>query len=316
MSETQNKNNLPLVSIIVPTYNGEEFLEDAIESVLNQSFQNYELIISDDDSNDKTNEIIDKYGDEPRLSFFQNGQRLGIGGNWNQGLKRTNGRYIKILCQDDILKPNYIKEAVEVLENDDSISLVTTFEKFFGDSDKVRNENDIPFSGKVEGYKAFKSVLKEGNWIGGPTAVTFRKSDLIVGEFDTDLKCGLDYEMWLRILKKGNLYIIPKILYQSRIHHEQATSDCRENLGFEKDDIRILGKLKSKPELYPNISESEIEKSLIFSVRILINKSLKMKREKIIPTGKFLKKYIGGLRTTFFLTRGVLMRLVTKFRQF
>lgn len=314
MINTQNENGSPRVSIIIPSYNGEEFIREAIDSVLNQTFQDFELIISDDASTDKTREIAQEYSSDPRISFFQNNKQLGIGGNWNRGIERSKGRYIKILCQDDIIKPGYLEKSVEVLENDESVSLVTTFEQFFGESDRVRNQKEIPFTKRVNGTNVQKSVLKNGNWIGGPTAVTFRRANLSVGMFDSSLKCGLDYEMWLRLLTTGDLYVVPEILFQSRIHKGQATTGCQRNLGFDKDKIRILNKINESPKMYGGLDTTIVREVLERSVRLYVDKSLNSDAVRISSVLMFLNQNIGFPGSISSLTRGVILRSLYRFR--
>lgn len=314
MINSRKENRLPLVSVIIPSFNGAEFIKETIDSVLNQSFQNFEMIITDDASTDHTKEIIRDYRTDSRISFFQNNERLGIGGNWNHGIEKSHGKYIKILCQDDIIKPHYLEKVVEILENDSSISLVTTFEQFFGDSDRIRNEKDIPFKERAEGAKVQNHVLKKGNWIGGPTAVTFRRKDLSVGMFDTSLECGLDYEMWLRLLGEGDLYVVPEILFQSRIHKHQATSGCIRYLGFEKDRIRILNKMKEKPEIYGGIDSDILQEATEQSIRVFVDRSLKHNLINKTDIFQFLHQHIGFPRSITSMVRGMVVKSLASFK--
>ncbi|MDZ7719658.1 MAG: glycosyltransferase [Balneolaceae bacterium] len=305
MVSSQYKDKSPLVSVIIPTYNGEKFLKETIESVLNQTFDDYELIICDDLSNDLTVEIIDQYLDEPKVSFFQNDRRLGIGGNWNNGIKKSSGKYVKILCQDDILLENYLRDATDVLEQDDHISLVTTFEGFFGKYDRVLHYENLPLihrenkpPGKMNRQKARESVLKYGNWIGGPTCTIFRKSDLgKVGLFSESIYCSLDWEQWLRLLAVGDLYVLPKMLLKTRLHNLQETNNCLRNLGFKKDRVKILKLIKNHPEIYGNFKTGDLNQWIDHSILKLMDGASNNERVNFGEIISFLNKQVGFYRT-------------------
>jgi glycosyltransferase involved in cell wall biosynthesis len=115
----------PKVSVCIPVYNGEDYLSETIKSVLNQSFQDFEIVIVDNQSTDKTVNIIQSFNDS-RIVFFQNETNIGLIGNWNMVMKKARGKYIKILPADDLIYPDCLKLQVEVFEKDTAkkISLV------------------------------------------------------------------------------------------------------------------------------------------------------------------------------------------------
>ena len=268
MADLHIKNTPPLVSVIIPTLNGEQFLKQAIDSVYKQSFQNFELIITDDVSTDGTEKIVSKYQKDSRLYFFQNKNRLGIGGNWNYGIQQARGKYIKILCQDDLLMENYLEEKISVLEEFDSVTLVSSFEEFLGEFERVKNRANLPainrdskLANRIDGHKAQQTIFKFGNWIGGPTSAMFRSKDLRdIGFFNESLSCSLDTEYWLRLLAVGDLFIVPKILFKTRLHRAQESNNCIRNLGFRKDRIHILHAVKTTPELFGNHDIPELNR--------------------------------------------------------
>lgn len=107
---------LPLVSICIPTFNGSRFLRETLESVLNQTYENLEIRISDHSSTDNTEEIVKSFHDS-RIEFHTQAPGGGVESNWNASIAGASGKYIKLLCQDDILKPECISKQVEILEN-------------------------------------------------------------------------------------------------------------------------------------------------------------------------------------------------------
>ena len=104
----------PTVSIAMPTYKGELFIRAAIESVLQQSFQDFELIISDDNSPDETQAIVESFED-PRIIYIRQDKNLGPEGNWNSCLSLARGKYFKLLPHDDLLRTDCLSRQVAVL---------------------------------------------------------------------------------------------------------------------------------------------------------------------------------------------------------
>ena len=215
--------SLPLVSVLIPTYNYAHYLDEAISSVLNQTFTDFELIIVDDNSTDNTDEVMSKYKTNKKISFYKNPVNLGLVGNFNKCIEYSKGKYLKYLLADDKLHPQILEKFVAVMENDASISLVTSNNEMFGIKTKKRA---LPFQGLQEGKKVIYESLKEGrgNWIGEPTVVMFRKSDLTIGKFSNKYTCLVDINMWLRLLMVGNCYILPEYLSYFRHHAKQASS--------------------------------------------------------------------------------------------
>lgn len=108
---------MKIVSLVMPVYNGEEFLQNAIESVLKQNYHNYELIIVDDGSTDSTNKIVQRFSDKRIKYFFQN--NTGVSGARNLGIIKSIGDYICFIDSDDLLEPNYLDTLVELISDSD-----------------------------------------------------------------------------------------------------------------------------------------------------------------------------------------------------
>jgi glycosyltransferase involved in cell wall biosynthesis len=212
--------NSPLVSVLIPTYNKADFIKEAIESVLAQTYENFELIIVDDCSSDNTADIVKEFLDDNRVKFFQNERNLGIGGNWNKTLSYAKGKYIKYLMADDKFEPYLLEKYVKIMEAHKQVSMVTSYRGIFGDVSSVIKQ---PETGLVDSKRAIELTLKHGNWIGEPTTVMFRKDNLWVGTFKTEFKFLLDIDMWIRQLVCGPLYVIPEVLTWFRQYGGQTT---------------------------------------------------------------------------------------------
>ncbi|MCX7770748.1 MAG: glycosyltransferase [Proteobacteria bacterium] len=220
----------PLVSVLIPTYNKGEFIQEAIESVLNQTYQNLELIIVDDCSSDNTLEIVKKFLNDKRVRFYQNEKNLGIGGNWNKTLSYAKGKYIKYLMADDKFEPHLLEKYVEIMEKYPEVSLVTSYRGIFGEREEVIKQPEIGF---IDRKRAIELTLKHLNWIGEPTTVMFRKENLWVGTFKTEFRFLLDIDMWIRQLSCGALYVIPEVLSWFRQYSEQTTKLVKKSF----DDV-------------------------------------------------------------------------------
>lgn len=213
----------PKVSVLIPTYNYGHFLSEAINSVLIQTYQDFELIIVDNCSTDNTEEIVNNYAkNDARIKFMRNPENIGMYRNYNQALLLAQGEYIKFLNADDKFEPTLLEKFVRVLDNDKTISVVTSYRQYFG------SKNDIlksPLKGKLESTTVIFSSLKKGNWIGEPTTVMFRRENLNLGLFDISLLMIADQDMWLRHMRVGSLYIIDEVLSYFRIHENQGTAE-------------------------------------------------------------------------------------------
>lgn len=218
----------PKVSVLIPTYNYAQFLPEAIESVLNQTFDDFELIIVDNKSEDNTIEIVKNYmKKDKRISLYVNEKNIGMYRNYNQALLYAKGEYIKFLNADDKLHFKNLEIFSSILDSNSNISLVTSLRQFFGD------KNDVLYNSFEEGEYEAKEIilrsLKEGNWIGEPTVVMFRRRNLNLGLFDVSLLMFADFDMWLRQLQVGNLYFVKNVLSYIRSHKNQSTKQLNEN---------------------------------------------------------------------------------------
>ena len=238
--------NQPLVSVCIPTYNGERFIDEALQSVFSQTYKNIELIISDDKSADNTiNIIISAMKNCPFHYLISNHMPCGIGANWNNCIRNANGKYIKFLFQDDTLKNDCVEKMVRLAECDDQIGLVFSKRSFICNSNDAFFEKWIRQYSNVHNYwynlktiNSGKALLKScsnllsnpKNKVGEPTSVLLRKS--IFGKtdcFNEQLVQVLDYEFWYRVFKSFKVGFIDESLVNFRLHENQATQKNRGN---------------------------------------------------------------------------------------
>lgn len=282
-----------LVSVCIPTYNGEQYIEEALDSILEQTYRNLEVIISDDQSTDGTLEVIKNFKTKEivPIRIFSNKPR-GIGANWNNCIRKANGKYIKFLFQDDVLYPECIEELVYLIENNKNVELSACKRKILVMGDRtpeienwIRIYGDLQkhillctkgvslISKRIFRHKSFLEIPR--NKIGEPTATLFKRALVKeVGYFREDLDQILDYEFYYRILKKHNIALTNKELVIFRVHDAQASSVNR--------------KLGSKDHL---LYESIVYKNYFKLLGFQNQKNLFLKYHRV---GKAIKRILDG----------------------
>ncbi len=231
---------MPKVSICIPTFNYAHYLPETIDSILAQSYSDFELIIVDDCSTDNTAELMPQYAQrDPRIRFYRNERNLGMVENWNRCLDLARGEYVKIMGADDILEPACIEKSIQVLSENPGVAVVSSARLLIdGQSRPLRVEAFADAFRVTEGKTIIKICFFTGNRIGEPVAVTFRKHDADRG-FDSRYRQLTDLEMWFHLLERGDFAFIPDVLCRFRVHGAQATKANIQSLKFI-DDNRLL----------------------------------------------------------------------------
>jgi glycosyltransferase involved in cell wall biosynthesis len=252
----------PLVSICIPTFNGDRFITETLESVLNQTYRPLEIIISDDNSSDRTLEIVHSLldihleSDSDLQIRIHAHERLGLAKNWNFCLETSTGEYIKFLFQDDLLQPECVAEMVKLALQDDQIGLV------FCQRDIICEDNlsfDPLYSAITTHWHHLQSIqsglallldpnlLKEPlNKIGEPSNVLLAKWAIAqVGGFDSNLVQVLDWDMWLRFMAYGKVAYLDRELVSFRVHKTQVSQDNAQSGASWLDNWRLQLKMLS-----------------------------------------------------------------------
>lgn len=238
----------PLVSVCLPVYNGEQYLAQSIESVLAQSYSNFELLIADDCSGDSSTEICQQFAKlDKRIRFWRNDTTRGLFANYNRCIKRASGTFIKPFAQDDVLHPEMLAKSVAVLQSHKGVSLLSVGRSWINADGADITEcvtsplaerfvpADCPVPGSVVIRKALSPVT---NFIGEPVAVLFRAALKGAG-FDEDLAHIGDLEYWIRLLNKGSFYFLSEVLCSYRSHPESQTRRNWENCSISTDFLKL-----------------------------------------------------------------------------
>ena len=235
----------PKVSVLMSVYNGLPYLHESIESILNQTYTDFEFVIIDDCSTDKSWSILEKYAtQDSRIKLYQNEHNLGLTKSLNKGLKLAQGEYIARQDADDISLPERLQKQVYCLSEESDVILVSSEWESIDNQDHVLGNSQ----------RAIEPILVTWylhfvNYIGGHSQVVYRrKSVLSVGCYCESYPYAQDYELWLRLSKKGKIVILPDILLKYRVHDESISSKSKETQ-------RKLALLTAKNELSNLISE-------------------------------------------------------------
>lgn len=186
----------PLVSIITPVYNSEKTIDQTIESVIRQNYHNWEMIIVDDGSTDRSNELIkNKIKTDSRIKIYENSEKMGPAVSRNVGLRETRGKYITFLDGDDIWLENFLSSTISLMEIEGYPFVFSSYRRISEDGCSNFGSYIVP---RQVGYE----MLLKTNYIPCLTAMYNAE---IIGKryFDTGVEYAEDYVYWLSILKEG-----------------------------------------------------------------------------------------------------------------
>ncbi|MDY6934515.1 MAG: glycosyltransferase family A protein [Spirochaetota bacterium] len=215
----------PIVSIIIPTYNRAEMLKRAIDSVLLQTFQDFELIVISDGSTDNTDKIILHYNDDPRIVYIKRDISGGASAARNEGLKIAKGKYIAFLDDDDEWVPDKLELQLPLIENSSKkVGLVYAWMEYFEDKKPVAI-NAPQLKGNV-----FPEMLDKQAIGGCPTIIIKKEVVDKVGYFDEELPRGNDGDYWRRITKHYLVDFTPKVLAKVYIGHDRISVNNKKGL--------------------------------------------------------------------------------------
>lgn len=243
-------NHRKKITVAMPVYNGEKFLAKTIDSILAQTYSDFEMLIVDDGSTDNSAKILEKYAtQDKRIKVLYNGKNMGIVYTRNRSFSESDSEYIAILDHDDIALPNRLKEQIDFLDSHQEFGLVGSWVEQIDENDKP---NGIVWKYSVS-PEEIRSLMLFGNHF-AQSSVTIRKKTLADIPYRQDYIYAEDYDLWTRIAEKWKVWNLPKILVKYRVHTAGITKtkpDFPKNAAI-KVQIRLLKNLGLNP------SEEEI----------------------------------------------------------
>ena len=235
--------NNPLVSVIIPSYNHEQYIEKSIQSVINQSYENIEIIIVDDASTDNTCGIIEKFNDTRMIKVYR---RYNLGGviNLNKGIEQAKGKYIAILNSDDYWHVNKLEIQVAFLESNSEYGAVFSNCEFIDERGNFLTRRsylyyDIFYQENRKQEEWLRKFFFDQNCICHPSILIHKELYDRVGLYDPRLRQLPDFKMWINILKVTNIYVLDQKLVYFRILDKGKNTSGNT----DKNNIRIKNEL-------------------------------------------------------------------------
>ncbi len=241
---------MPNVSVIIHTYNNEKFIVETIESVLNQTYRDYEIIVVDDGSVDGTHDALLPYMQQIRYHYKENG---GIASAKNTGIRLSQTEFIAFLDHDDLWAPDKLKLQMECFNENPQVGLVYAKYTSFRDGKELRTKPEKGYSGWI-----FKELLSK-SFIQTSTVMVKKECLDAVGPYDESFSLGDEYDMFLRISKKFQCGFIDKGLTRYRVHDTNASKD---DFLFDKENLGVYKKV------YNNFTDLNGEEKKILRKRI------------------------------------------------
>lgn len=221
------------ISVVTASYNYHDYIKEAVQSVLDQTYQDWELIIVDDCSTDNSVEVIKSFKDD-RIKLFVNEKNLGLKETVKRGIENAAGDWIVFLESDDTLMPDNIEKKVEIAKKYTDINLIFNDCEFFGDENKVRDFNIA--LGKTRAVLRRKTYPNKmfynfylSNKIFTFSSVMAKRKDLMKMSFNPPMDCLLDWWLWVQMAYLGKFYYIPELLTGWRLHTDSYIYKSKHN---------------------------------------------------------------------------------------
>lgn len=277
---------MPTVSVIIPSYNHRPFIAKAIESVLNQSYPDFELLVEDDGSTDNTEEVLKSFNDE-RFSYKINKSNSGAGIVTKNLIDKSKGKYIALLNSDDYWNSDKLYKQVNFLNNNKDVAACFTRVNYINQNDEHIAPSSLTFgevfneSNRSRG-QWLRHFLYKGNCLCNPSVMIHAYILKDIGVYKNTLRQLPDFELWTRLLKGHDIYVLEEALVHFRIlsHGANASSESDLNRGrilseymliYERffDDvdkstlIHGFGDLLIIPEM-PSFRHENIERAFLY----------------------------------------------------
>jgi len=223
----------PAVSVIVPTYRHEGFIDETLASVFAQTFRDFEVIVVNDGSPDQTTARLRPWIDAGKIRYYEQAN-AGQSSARNAGLRLARGNFVALLDDDDVWPANKLEWQVERLRSQPQAVVTYGYARGFGSNQAFRNPEKLGESGRI------KEILLRRNIIMSPGQALVRAKDLAaIGGFDEKIRGADDWDLWLRLADRGSYDYVDRCALRYRVHAKNASADSRYMFGAL---IRVLHK--------------------------------------------------------------------------
>ncbi len=255
---------MPKVSICIPAYNQIEYLKRTIDSVIIQTFTDYEIVITDDSVSNVVRDLVNDYNGVGKIKYFKNSKSLGSPENWNESLRRATGDYIKIMHHDDwFYDKNSLGKYVALLDENPTsdFAFAATLASSENDNDYIHEVN------KHQILELFNNplVLFKNNFVGAPSTTIFRRKNDIF--FDRNMKWLVDFDFYIRVLSINNKFEYSNEVLTVTFRPEgRVTEFCENNMEIEIFEyFYLINKIHKNPKLS---ASREYKKSMIRVINV------------------------------------------------
>lgn len=259
----------PFVSVVITALNGEQHIGQCLRSILDQTYQSIEILIADDASEDRTLEIVGEFAD-PRVRILPAvGVRLGLHQNWTRAIAAAKGKYVKLVCHDDVLMPTCLSIQVEMLEQNVDAVLASGRRQIIDDRGRIlikaRGLNHLVSEHgsqiKNGGLLARACVRAGTNLLGEPASVLIRRSSLPDPLFDTRWRYGIDLEFYFRCIRFLSAVVDNRVVCGFRVSHNQLSARLALDQATEMKAL-----LRELADRYPNdVHKRDVQKGVLHS---------------------------------------------------
>ncbi|MDX1977423.1 MAG: glycosyltransferase [Pseudanabaenaceae cyanobacterium bins.68] len=242
----------PLVSVVLPVYNGEKYLKLAIESVLAQTYHNWELVISDDGSSQPTLNLLNRYESHPQVVINYNSKNIGLFANLNLGINCASADLVMILCSDDYLLPECLAINLDLYVEHNFPSLLLSSFIYIDQEGKVLKKPPYPLCAQStrlwQSREVIPLLLEYGSINGNISGMFFPKQTFkAVGEFRSDWNHAADWEWLYRVGKFGSILMSRQDVVAIRSHAEQLSGINFHNLSNSLEVVEMVRILLNDP---------------------------------------------------------------------
>lgn len=239
----------PLVSVVIATYNMSKYLPSAIQSALNQTYKNIEILVIDDGSTDSTREAMAAFEEEQRVTYLLQ-QNKGQASAKNHGIRKATGDYIAFLDADDTWEPEKLELQVPVLMASRSVGLVYSRLAYIDENGiKQGVLNDRLFRGRISGPLLIENFIAFGS------CLVRRECFELLGRFKENVRMGIDYDLWLRFSTRYEFDYVDRPLLNYRVWGGQMSKNCK---GRYENGIAIMNKfLADFPDVVDKSTQNE-----------------------------------------------------------
>jgi glycosyltransferase involved in cell wall biosynthesis len=231
----------PRISVILPVYNGQAWLEPCIRSVLSQTLSDFELLVGDDLSTDRSCEIVRGFNRDLRVHTFLFEQNAGLFCNLNKLLVKAQAPIVRFLCQDDILEASCLAHEVEYFESNPDVIMSVCRAHVIDDQNRVIGDwGPDEHPNVMKPQQCLQMLLYYGCFPGNLSTVAARRHCIEQsGGFDESFRVAGDYEMWVRLCQLGNVADLRKKLVRVRDHPGRLSKSAYAGVQFVDENRRI-----------------------------------------------------------------------------